>query len=88
MWLITDDGLGRSKETVQQGVSPSHKDLVTLQEYDGWGRKANTWLPAVTTQNTGDFISVASCGELARNTYGGDAYPYLTFTYENSPLEK
>lgn len=82
------DGLGRSKETVQQGVSPSHKDLVTLQEYDGWGRKANTWLPAVTTQNTGDFISVASCGELARNTYGGDAYPYLTFTYENSPLEK
>ena len=52
------DGLGRSKETVQQGVSPSHKDLVTLQEYDGWGRKANTWLPAVTTQNTGDFISV------------------------------
>lgn len=31
------DGLGRSKETVQQGVSPSHKDLVTLQEYDGWG---------------------------------------------------
>ena len=70
------------------GVSPSHKDLVTLQEYDGWGRKANTWLPAVTTQNTGDFISVASCGELARNTYGGDAYPYLTFTYENSPLEK
>ena len=25
---------------------------------------------------------------MARNTYGGDAYPYLTFTYENSPLEK
>ena len=33
------DGLGRSKETVQQGVSPSHKDLVTLQEYDGGGVK-------------------------------------------------
>lgn len=27
------------EETVQQGVSPSHKDLVTLQEYDGWGVK-------------------------------------------------
>ena len=76
--------MGRSKETVQQGVSPN-KDLVTLQEYDGWGRKANTWLPAVTTQNT-DFISVVSCGEL-HNTYGGDAYPYLTLPTK-IPLEK
>ncbi|WP_244436975.1 DUF6443 domain-containing protein, partial [Bacteroides reticulotermitis] len=82
------DGLGRSEETVQQGMSPNHKDLVILQEYDGLGRKSNTWLPAVTTHDTGDFISTDTCRELACNTYKGDLYPYLSLIYENSPLEK
>lgn len=82
------DGLGRPEQTIQQGMSPNHKDLVTLQEYDGWGRKSNTWLPAVATQGAGDFIDADSCGKLARSTYGGDLYPYSSFDYENSPLEK
>ncbi len=82
------DGLGRAEETVEQGVTPGHKDLVTFQEYDGWGRKGNTWLPAVTTQNTGDFIPLFSYTLLARNTYGGDFYSYQSLMYENSPLEK
>ena len=82
------DGLGRLNETVVQGVSPLHKDIATLQEYDGWRRKSNTWLPVVSSQATGNFVSADSYRKLAQSTYGGDSYPYQSLVYESSPLEK
>lgn len=81
------DGLGRKEETVAQNITPGHKDLVTLQEYDRWGRKSHEWLPVVTTQNDGDYVSADSCKLLAYHTYG-DMRPFTSPIYETSPLEK
>ncbi len=33
------DGLGRPSQTVYKQVTPSNKNLVTLQEYDAFGRE-------------------------------------------------
>ncbi|HMM05027.1 DUF6443 domain-containing protein, partial [Dysgonomonas sp.] len=38
------DGLGRPMQTVQRGITPDGKDLVSIQEYDAFGRESNTWL--------------------------------------------
>lgn len=37
------DGLGRPMQTVMKGISPSGKDIVTLQEYDALGRAWRSW---------------------------------------------
>ncbi|MCD7936234.1 MAG: DUF6443 domain-containing protein, partial [Tannerellaceae bacterium] len=81
------DGLGRPEETVQKQFSPTGKDIVTYQEYDGYNRSTKTWLPAVTTATTGNYIAPASVDKQARSTYGDEA-PYHLTTYENNPLRQ
>ncbi|WP_431213467.1 DUF6443 domain-containing protein [Puia sp. P3] len=43
------DGLGRSVQTVSRQQSPMGYDIVTVQEYDGFGREMNHYLPYVST---------------------------------------
>ena len=45
------DGLGRPFMKVQKGITPNHSNLVTLQEYDDFGREARSWLPQATTSD-------------------------------------
>lgn len=47
------DGLGRLVETVQIGIIPSNNDLVSLKEYDDFGRESNVWLPGTSSANGG-----------------------------------
>ena len=42
--IVYYDGLGRPVETVDKGVTPDSKDLVSLQEYDQFGRDSYSWL--------------------------------------------
>ena len=42
------DGLGRSVETVQRGITPSGQSLVTVREYDSQSRLAREWQPVVS----------------------------------------
>ena len=37
--VVYFDGLGRPSQTVDCGITPDRKDLVSLQEYDDQGRK-------------------------------------------------
>ena len=41
--VVYFDGLGRPSQTVDCGITPDRKDLVSLQEYDDQGRKLRTW---------------------------------------------
>ena len=79
------DGLGRPTQTVQKGVTPNRSNLVTLQEYDGFGRATKSWLPHVSTSSYLDPVSFKS---VVPGTYNGDSRPYDETVYEDSPLNR
>jgi len=83
------DGLGRPVQTVHQNVGPNNdgQDLITVQEYDNFGRQSKAWLPVYRTTNTGTYYT----GDIATDTktqYGNDAYAYSEPVYEPSPLNR
>jgi YD repeat-containing protein len=80
------DGLGRHIETVQRGVSPSNKDLITYIEYDAMGRQDKTWLPRPTSQSNGNFIDLNTFKNLPNDIYKNDDAPFAKTIYEKSPL--
>ena len=80
------DGLGRRVQTVLKAASPTHKDIVTLQEYDGVGREGNAWLPT-PTGGTGAYADPASLKPAAAAFYSDNA-PYSHPVYEPSPLNR
>ncbi|MBD8388717.1 DUF6443 domain-containing protein [Dysgonomonas sp. BGC7] len=83
------DGLGRPVQTVQRGVTPSKLDLVSLQEYDGFGRESNVWLPGTSSSN-GGFVNPQNLKQNILNStlYSSDQKPYSSPVYENSPLNR
>ena len=85
--IVYYDGLGRPVETVDKGVTPDSKDLVSLQEYDQFGRDSYSWLPAKSSGN-GGYVDVASVKSGARQLSGGDTRPYTMLVYETSPLKR
>ena len=80
------DGLGRPVETVQKGITPNKADLVSLREYDAFGRESNAWLPGVASGNNGAFI--ADPRDKIKASYANDANPYSRIDYEASPLNR
>lgn len=79
------NGFGRLEESVRKQYSPLGSDLVTLQEYDGFNRPSNLWLPAVFAGNDGWHVSPDKVKNAAAEQYG-DAGPFSTTVYECSPL--
>lgn len=59
--VVYFDGLGRPSQTVDCGITPDRKDLVSLQEYDDQGRKLRTWsIMPITIQPSKSF-SLHTC---------------------------
>ena len=81
------DGLGRPIQTVQQGITPLENDLVTLRQYDGFGRESRTWLPAVVAGNGGAYVPLVRIMSEAKENYG-DRKAYSYPIYESSPLDR
>jgi hypothetical protein len=83
------DGLGRSTQTVDKGVTPSGADLVTLTEYVGLSRDVRTWLPVVSSAN-GNYVTPTDVKAAAKSSglYSSDAYPYTEKVYEASALDR
>ncbi|MDR0833624.1 MAG: DUF6443 domain-containing protein [Candidatus Symbiothrix sp.] len=79
------DGLGRPVQTVQTGITPDQKDLITIQEYDAFGRASKTGLPMPKANNTGAYHTG---GITANSIYGNDNYAYSEPIYEASPLNR
>ncbi|MDR0939247.1 MAG: DUF6443 domain-containing protein, partial [Mediterranea sp.] len=79
------DGLGRLVQSVQRAGSPSGRDLVTLQEYDGMGRESKRWLPVVSGYNSGNYVNPSN---LKTGAAGTDQNPYSLTLYEPSPLKR
>ena len=90
------DGLGRPKQSIAIGASPSGKDIVTPVEYDGFGRQAKDYLPYPTIQGTGAYVpsaltDVASYYNQAVGTTKAlqpDTNPFSEKQLEASPLSR
>ncbi|WP_455666292.1 DUF6443 domain-containing protein [Phocaeicola sp.] len=79
------DGLGRAFMLVKKGVTSDKKNLISLQEYDTFGRQEKSWLPIVTTT---DYMSTLSFKSSAPGNYGNDSRPYGQLIYEISPMDR
>jgi len=86
------DGLGRPVQSVQKSITPSQDDLISLLQYDSFGREDKLWLPAVFTDNNGAYVDTDAIinGSQITNTNGGisDLKPYSQPIYEASPLNR
>ena len=85
------DGLGRPIQTVQQNVGPvnNNQDLISLQEYDRFGRDSITWLPVPIAGNNGAYKDPASLKTIAQSSsVYNDTKPYSEPVYEPSPLNR
>ncbi len=83
------DGLGRLKQTIQRAITPNKQDLVSIQEYDTFGRESNTWLPGVSATN-GAFVDPEGLKNRIKTSqlYNNDQNPYSQPVYEASPLNR
>ena len=81
------DGLGRSIQTVQRGITPTKQDLATLTEYDGAGREQFQWLPK-SHNGSGAFVVPTVFKGITQTEYGGDSRPYNEAIIEPSPLNR
>jgi len=84
------DGLGRPVQTVSKKQSPQGYDLVAIQEYDGFGREANHYLPYVSAASDGLYKPYALAEQNAFNNsqYPGEKYFYGQTAFEPSLLNR
>jgi hypothetical protein len=82
------DGLGRPVQTVQRGITPQKSDVISLMEYDGFGRESKVWLPVHISGNNGGYASPATIQAQAINAVYLDNSPYSEPVYEPSPLNR
>ncbi len=73
------DGLGRSVQKTQKGITPKGKDLVTKIEYDYCGRVTKNWLPVPLEASAG-FINIANYSNSSKQYYMDDR-PYTENKY-------
>lgn len=79
------DGLGRPSALVQKGVTPSGNNLISLQEYDVFGRESKSWLPVPSSS---EYLSASGFQSEASGYYGAGECPYGLNEYESSPLNR
>ncbi|QRY58013.1 DUF6443 domain-containing protein [Sphingobacterium siyangense] len=87
------DGLGRQIQTVTTKASPTFKDIVEPQEYDGFGRESKKYLPYSSAETPGAFKASAYTAQATfYNTppsgVAGSPHPFSLTVFENSPLNR
>lgn len=80
------DGLGRPNQAVQVGASPQKKDIISIQEYDAFGRESSAWLPGLSSGN-GAFVNFDAVKTSAKSE-NADQAPFSKPVYEASPLNR
>lgn len=80
------DGLGRPVQTVMRNITPTGQSLVSLQEYDAFGREDKVWLP-VHLPNQGAYTQPQTVQDAAQGIYDDQA-AYSRPQYEASPLNR
>lgn len=74
------DGLGRPFETIRHRNSPSSADIVSLMEYDRYGRPSKSWKDLPYLSNGAAVTGNAVFFESAE--FHGDSTAFTDFTYD------
>lgn len=83
--IIYYDGMGRLKEEVNVGATPSHNDMVTFYEYDAMNRKTRQWQPSTVSPSlSGDYVWYSQYTSAASEAWQ-DTKPYTEYVYEKMP---
>lgn len=82
------DDLGYLEQTNQTGISPTFKDLIVLQEYNGLGLESFKWLPHAKESNNGLYVFPSDLKTAMNTAYSSTGLPYNTTLYDNSPLNR
>ena len=75
------DGLGRLFQKGTKGITPTGSNLISLQEYDGAGRRSESWLPIVSSSV---YMSPSAIKSAAPGNYSSDSRPYSKPVYSVS----
>ena len=86
--IVYYDDMGREEQTVQVGASTNGGDIVTLKEYDIYGRLSKEWSPAAVVANGGAHVQVTALKACAVQSNSADVEPYSLTVYEPSPLNR
>ncbi len=81
------DGLGRPEQQTQKAITSNGADLVTLLDYDTYGRESVNWLPIPTQNGTGSYRDPDELKSRRNTIYGSDSIYSRTY-YEASPLNR
>ena len=71
------DGFGKELETVQVDFTQNGKNVVSLQEYDGWGRKGKAWSPISVVAPSDDYFTTAET--IQQKTAGTEPFSYPVY---------
>ncbi len=83
------DGLGQLKQIVEQEVTPKKADLISIPEYDDYGREIKAWLPTPVKNNSGKFKDPEYVKTIAMSSNGySDSDPFYETYYEESPQNR
>ena len=84
------DGFGRQTQTVAMQQSPLQHDLVSIAQYDAFGRQTLDYLPYVTSTSDGNYKNTAIADQYNFNSasFPGEQYYYGQVNYESSPLNR
>lgn len=84
------DGLGRPVQTVAMQQSPLQHDLVSLVQYDDFGRESYKDLPYVASTSDGNYKATGLADMYGFNAaqFPGELYYFGQVNYEPSPLNR
>jgi hypothetical protein len=92
------DGLGRAEQTVIKGGAydiwsgQAATDIVSINEYDAFGREAKKYLPYVSSSSDGLYKTIAATDQLSFNqgwfSSQGESNFYGLTEFEASPLNR
>lgn len=83
------DGLGRDSQNIKRGVGGQGEDIISVTEYDNFGRENKKYLPFPKAGTNGYFVDGATSGIASYyQTLKADNHVYAETEFEESALQR
>ena len=86
--IVYYDELGREEQNIMIGTPLSNQSVVSMTEYDEYGRKSKEWLQGRIGAYDSSFVSTNLLQDSIKSANSNDLNPYSLTQYEASPLNR
>lgn len=86
--IVYYDELGREEQSIMIGTPLSNQSVVSMTEYDEYGRKSKEWLQGRIGESDSSFVSTNLLQDSIKSANSNDLNPYSLTQYEASPLNR